>query len=285
MEEKVNVKPKLLFVYDLENPTLWKDGLWAALKLLEKDFDIWWENLQTQHSMIVEGDWDFILGWGGFNSSVDRELSKEFYKYNKKGLCIGGNAFPYHEGYDVLFYETEWAKDYLKLQGNLVHAFGVNTDIYHQSNPTTFSQEIGEQKINVNEFKVFDYITVGAFAKWKRQGLLLTKPGLKMAVGQIQKNNLNESIDIVGELLLSNCMVSDMVSPETLSQLYSLSKTCYIPADIMGGGERAVLEARACGINVEIENDNPKLKELLSSPVWDAKYYAQQLKEGILKCI
>lgn len=43
------------------------------------------------------------------------------------------------------------------------------------------------------------------------------------------------------------------------------------------GGERVVLEARQLGVDVQIEGDNPKLKELLSSPVYDHSYYAEQL--------
>ncbi len=43
------------------------------------------------------------------------------------------------------------------------------------------------------------------------------------------------------------------------------------------GGERVVLEARQLGVDVKIEGDNPKLKELLSSPVYDHSYYAEQL--------
>ena len=36
----------------------------------------------------------------------------------------------------------------------------------------------------------------------------------------------------------------------------------YIPSTVQGGGERAVLEAKACGVVVRVEEDNPKLKEL-----------------------
>jgi hypothetical protein len=51
----------------------------------------------------------------------------------------------------------------------------------------------------------------------------------------------------------------------------------YVPDDVFGGGERAVLEARSLGVQVAIEDDNPKLKELLTSPIYDHVYYAQQL--------
>ncbi len=267
---------KILFVYDHEYPNLWRDGLWAALKILEKEFDITYHNLKTDQ--IYYGfDFDFVLGWGGFNSPVDKQMSNldEIfwsldYEKIKKGLCIGGNAFPYHPGYDVLFYETDWVKDYLKLEGNCVKAFGVNMDIYHEYE---------------DRLKVFDYISVGAFASWKRHFLLRGKKGLRLAIGQIQRNNPEESMGIINGLLYDGIMVSDMVAPEQLADLYNASDICYISSDIMGGGERAILEARSCGTGVECENDNPKLKELCTGPIPSQRDYAEALKKGILSAL
>jgi hypothetical protein len=286
------MKPKVLFVYDLENEHLWKDGLYAAVELLKQDFEIEKQNLHGSPfalSYPQEKGIKFVLGWGGFGSTVDRALRNQITYNNAgiaNGLCLGGYALP-EKGltlnYNVLFYETEWSMDWLKSgpiqafpqhQTRFIHAFGVNTDVYFAKESLTCPRE-----------KIWDYITVGAFALWKRQHLLTRKEGMKLAVGQIQKNNLSESIDIIGDLLLGNCAVSDMVTPEELAKLYRISKTCYIPADVLGGGERAVLEARACDIDVEVEQDNPKLIELTQSPIWDQHYYYNQLKEGILSCV
>jgi hypothetical protein len=76
-----------------------------------------------------------------------------------------------------------------------------------------------------------------------------------------------------------------MVSPEELVMLYNRAKTVYMPSDIFGGGERVVWEALACGCDVEIEEDNPKLKSLLKEDFMDHFDYADKLKEGILKCL
>lgn len=54
-----------------------------------------------------------------------------------------------------------------------------------------------------------------------------------------------------------------------------------MPDDVLGGGERAILEARSLGVEVEIESDNPKLAELLDSPIYDHLYYAAQLRFGL----
>ena len=58
-------------------------------------------------------------------------------------------------------------------------------------------------------------------------------------------------------------------------------KNIYVPDSNFDGGERSVLEGRALGINVVVEEDNPKLQELLTSPIYDHRYYADQLMLGL----
>ena len=111
------------------------------------------------------------------------------------------------------------------------------------------------------------------------------KKGNRLVVGEYQKDNPDESGAITKHLLSYGVMVSNMVNPYDLANFYHWSRTLYMPSTVMGGGERSVLEARSCGLKVEIEDDNPKLKELLTSPIWDEKYYAQKLKEGILSVL
>lgn len=267
-------KPKLLFVYDMRDTSHWMDGLHAALFLLEEDFDVFYWNLSNKEEERMDyRDADFVLGWGAFDSSVDKQL-KLCGDAKKIGLCIGGNGTPAREGYDVLFYETKWVRNFLDLGmfcNNLVHAFGVNTDIYNE--------------IDITVPIVWDYIGVGSFSLWKRWHRMQNKKGTKLVVGEYQVDNEPESMAIVQSLIIRNIMVSDTVSPFDLANLYHWSRTLYMPSDIYGGGERAVLEARACGLNVEIEDDNPKLKELLESPIYDHHYYAEQLKKGIMSVL
>lgn len=253
-----------LFVYYHEYPEYWKDGLYKAIEQLGFD----------KHNLI-DGDvdlskYDFILGWGGFGSPADQFIRVRC-KDKKKGLCIAGNAIPPYDinYYDVLFYETEWYRPQIEEHKNIVHAFGVNTDIYKET------YHMG---------KTIDYLTVGSFSNWKRQGFMLMRTGKRLAIGEIQRDNREESMRIIEDLLDMGVMVSGMIEPEELVNYYNTADTVYIPADINGGGERAILEARACGCKVEIENDNPKLKELLDCPVWDHNYYADQLKKGIDQC-
>lgn len=55
----------------------------------------------------------------------------------------------------------------------------------------------------------------------------------------------------------------------------------FMPDALRGGGERAVLEARLLGVEVEVAEDNPKLAELVTSPIYDHAYYARKLLYGV----
>lgn len=254
---------KICFVYESNHPIEVKDGLCKALELLSKDFQIIKLNVLTSTNI---PECDFVLGWGAFGSKVDRLVRKSPYK---KGLCIGGVSNP--DGmmnYDVLFYETKWFRDQIKFHPNIVHAFGVDTDTY-------FNQEI-ERDI--------DYLGVGALALWKRWDKFCNLKGYRRVIGEFQKGNPLESQNIMDKLETSGVIYKDMIPKEELALMYNRAKIVYIPATIHGGGERAILEARACGCDVKIENDNPKLEELLTSPIYDYNYYYQQLKKGIESC-
>jgi len=268
-------KPKILFVYDHAKPEWWQDGLSAALTLLEEDFEIERYNLATDNPPAVVNP-DFLLVWGAIGS--EQVHWARSMAVSKKGICVAGNATPADEitmrEWDVVFHETEWIKkSYLRgVSGpKLVKAFGVNADLF---SPPTIPMPI-----------VWDFIGAGAFADWKRWPLMSAKARAGawcLVVGEYQEGNERESINIVRTLLRDSVMVSNQVSPLDLVNLYYWSRALYMPADINGGGERAVLEARACGLQVEIQNDNPKLQELLElEQVPTHHEYAAALKAGI----
>lgn len=253
---------KVLLVSDYKYEV--KDGLWEAINILGYD------KYNIGDDIPNFSDYDFLLGHGAFHSKVDMLLRS---MPNKKGLCIAGNVYPQDtDCYDVLFYETEWVKDFLKLQGNLVHAFGINTKIYNSNDRT------------LNRYKAIDVLSVGAFAKWKRHEKIINEKGNRVVLGEIQKDNKTESMEIINELLSNGVGVIPQTSSENLARYYQDTKYVYIPADIYGGGERAVLEARNSSCMVKIEDDNPKLWELTISPIYSEYYYAEQLKKGIESC-
>ncbi len=253
----MSFKPKVLFIHEI--PVIIDDGLRMALKLLRSSYDITWWHIDDPRP---PGEYQCALAQGSFYSIAFQKVLQE---KGKRLLLIAGTADPVQEDkFECIFYETEWYKPKLKHK-NLFHALGVNTQIFKP----------------ISSVKIWEYVTVGAFSNWKRQHLLTNFQGNRLAVGQIQEQNLVESMNIVSHLLSDNVMISGMVSSDSLAKIYNASKCVYIPASIDGGGERAVLEARACGIKVLVEVDNPKLQELLVCPIFDHNYFASQLKKGI----
>ena len=159
---------KVLFVYYHECPSFWNDGLRAALKLLEKKFNINYYNLYENRELPRDDNYDFVLAWGAFGSPAHKATS---LLHIKKGLCIAGNAVKPFEtsNYDVLFYETKWYRPQIDFHKNITHAFGVNTDVFKVI-PA------------IKEERVIDYLTVGAFSLWKRQNRIVDLGGNRMAV-------------------------------------------------------------------------------------------------------
>lgn len=274
------MRKKILFLYDLRpsSEVCWTDGLREALYLLAGDVELTLANI---HDGIVPDMmlFDMVIGWGTFKGRMDQTLKSARERYPIKiGLCVGGSMIPPYEEhrYDVIFYETEWYKknylrQYVQMGGKAVHAFGVNGKFFFDD---------GKE-----HEKIFDYISVGSFALWKRHELLKDKQGIRLVMGEVQKENLQESLAIGFDLLTDGIGIMDMMPQEQLAKFYRAAKTVFIGNETHGGGERTVLEARACGTPVEVQLDNPKLMDLLEAPVTDHVYYYQKLKEGIEKCL
>lgn len=249
----------------------WSDGFQQALQIIQQTPQFTIKQLNVFDSPKEDlNKYDLVLVKGGFNGKV-HEYAKNFFQNNndkktKVGICISTIAKPTHQDlhfYDVLFYETEWYKQYAGLDrhNNIFHAFGIDKSIMK----------------NMNIKKKYDYIFIGNTKYYKRPERFLEKKGNNIAIAQWFDKNIEQKFKDKKILTL------DFVTQQELANYYNLSKTLYIPATIDGGGERALLEARACGINVEIEKDNLKLKELLTSPIYGAHYYANQLIKGIRK--
>ena len=278
---------KILFVYYME-PELqenWNDGLKSALSILQTKSYIktTYLNLFQRVGGVDVNDFDFVLAWGGFNSPADQFCLDT--KPNSKvpfGLCIGGNAFPVRKDdtYDVLFYETTWFAPQVKWHPNTHRAFGINSEIFYPHLLSDFSEDTVRES-----YVLYDYVSAGSFSKWKRYEKLIDKPGNRMCVGQMQSNNMAESMDIAYKLIANGVAVSPQVQPWELALIFNLTDTVYVPASIIGGGERTVWEAMACGCKVEVEPDNPKLQSLLEERVLDEWDYEKQLRKGIESCL
>ena len=270
---------KLLFVYDLlpEHDLFWRDGLWAALKELEKEWEVTYLNIAKEEDWEkkwwdLEGKNDFVLGWGGTGSPHFLKVWANGIG-GKGGWCFGGGNINEErlEKFPVVFVENESQL----IKPNFRHAFGTNTDLFK-----TLQQPI-----------IIDALYPAAFAYWKHQeqfAVICEQENLKgLAVGYIQRNNPQESYELVSACVAREVAVMDWVPAESLVWLYNASKEVIITADASGGSERAVLEAKACGVPVRVVSDSEKLhvlNKLSTEEVrteWNHIKYASKLKEGI----
>lgn len=265
--------PSSSFKYDT-----WVDGFTASIDILKNIFDVQMINLYDSPPQISYlNSFDFLLFKSNWDWFVDI-----FYKSNinsittKSGIMISGSTPPTEPHlYDVLFYETPWYEQFVTKHQMAVHAFGINTDVMQP-----FDLE-----------KNYDWIAVGAFKPYKRYELLFNKPGKGVIIGEyppkkamlmtVVKQYITNTPGILTQLKRAGIETIDFISYKDLCNRYNASKHVYVPAELHGGGERCVLEARACEISVSIESDNPKLESLLDSPIYDHRYYANQLQLGI----
>ncbi|MBM4401851.1 MAG: hypothetical protein FJ044_01240 [Candidatus Cloacimonetes bacterium] len=257
---------KLAFIYEIADERYWRDGLWAALKILEKEWEIEYCN-----GRFPERRADFALVWGAMGS---RQVIETIRLNIKKGVCVaGGSRSAQLSIFDVIFVETLWHQEMFKRIGITTKlAFGTNTQLF---------RPIPEQ------IKIWDAIYPAAFADWKRHEIFCQKYGGKgLAVGHMQESGWD--INCYQICLEYGTPVLPMVTPDVLVWLYNASKKVHITADLYGGGERAVLEGLACGLPVEVEQDNSKLISLLAENkkrLWTEWDYAKALKEGIEQCL
>lgn len=209
--------------------------------------------------------YEFVFFKESFTGNIYNKYKSKLKSKNKLGLFISSsNVIPNEKQlsiYNILFYETNWYYNYAKLNRhpNTHHAFGIDTNIMKPKNVE----------------KCYDVIFVGNICRYKRPLNILNLSGSKICVG------FKTDQRIINILLKNNVDIVEFINYDKLVDYYNKSKLCYIPCALHGGGERAVLEARSCGIPVKIENDNPKLKELCESDIYTSEYYANQIDIGI----
>ncbi|MGQ4534856.1 hypothetical protein ACUH9Y_07150 [Dermabacteraceae bacterium P13115] len=252
--------------------TNWHDGFTEAMKLVSEHHAVKWVNVHPLAGkpnkeeilncdiLLVKSDWNWIP------DGVVRDILAALPAGSKApltALAISGSNPP-PEGeldrFDVLFYETTWYAPQVADHPNSFQAFGIDTD-------TMCSTPALERDI--------DYLMVGRPAGFKNVDKLLERSGRRVLVGEIANHD-----DTVAMLKADGIEVIDFIPYEDLSALYRRSKTVLVAAELQGGGERAVLEGRSCGCNVEIVSDNPKLNSVNDGPLLSHRDYAQQLLKG-----
>lgn len=254
---------------------LWHDGFTAGMDVVAASHDVRWLNLHPDEAGL-EGnirqltDCDFLLVKSNWNWIVDTAVRRHCGRLSvPKGLLISGVAPPPSVRkmlfYDVLFYQTHWYGPQLAAHPYTVHSFGIDTNIMRP-----------DPKVR----RDIDWLSVGQVVAYKRPERLLECTGRRVMVGDL----LSADPAILERLRAGGVEMVDFVDYETLATYYRRAKNVLIPCTVRGGGERAVLEARACGAAVQVADDNPKLAQLAEMPTaWDHRYYGEQLLTGMLQ--
>ena len=218
----------------------WTDGLNAAMKILEKKYDV---------SYIEPFDdlepYDVLLYWEApcTINGPHGENYKRVMNYSKpKALLFAGGQVNrgQWEGFNEIAVESKINVKEFKEQGKDVFtAFGVNTTLFK---PT-------EAK---SKYKVVHH---GTCASWKRQDLLAQAFGKDaLLIGRFQEKDpsmFNNARDLGATVL-------DELTGEPLVKAISSAKVMLQTSAYWGGGQRCTLEAMAMGLPVICMSDSPK---------------------------
>lgn len=247
--------------FDKKSAVFWnKDGLLKMLHVL-RERDGWeikffkksdrsfewahdYVNLsfsQDPVKALLEWNPDAILGFSDFS----RPYLDEIRGKKPIALCYTGGTFTdYKDVPDLVFVESESYIPWMKEIGvkEIVQAFGTNTEIFRP----------------VKQPKVFKAFFPATFAAWKRHELFaeaIGKDGLVCGWWQPHEPRCHEVCFEHGVAVLHHQM------PESIVHLYNMSHTCLITSSDIGGSQRAVLEAMACGIPPIVMTDSRKCSE------------------------
>lgn len=245
----------------------WSDGFTAALQLLSAYWKIDFINAAQSEDWKLLKHYDVILVKSNWNWILDRRIQQwQQLIRSPLFLVLSGSLPPQSkkrvQTYQHIFYETSWYETRAQHFPSASRAFGVHTDIYRP----------GSRALQ------WDVLGIGALQPHKRWERLAQQAGRKLVVGQV---NTPGGSEIRARLEAAGVEVMDYQTPEDLRKIILSSALVYIPAELQGGGERAVMEARACGVPVKVETDNPKLMALSKEPVLSHIDYARALRDQI----
>lgn len=180
-----------------------------------------------------------------FFSDLSRPIIGELADYPcKKAICYSGGRFTdYLHVPDVIFVESKTYLDWFKSMGkNVIQAFGTNTEIFK---PT-------------KQPKIIDAYFPATGAAWKRHALFaeaMGKRGLVSGWWQPHEPQCLEACVDKGVAVLHHQM------PESVNYLYNLAHTVLITSSDVGGSQRSVLEAMACGVPPIVMSDSTMTTE------------------------
>jgi glycosyltransferase involved in cell wall biosynthesis len=220
----------------------WNDGLRQAMLLLEKKYEVHYKEPWDE---ITE---DIVLYWEAPVTAVGK--NGEFYNKirnlpQKKILLFAGGAIrpEWVAGFDHICVESKINLLELQSMGFSVStAFGINDSVFKP----------------MNLEKKWDGIHHATSASWKRQWLMAEALGNKcLVVGREQPEDMwpfQRSKEL-------GATVMGQHSFEEVAKLINQSHTLCQTSEFWGGGQRATLEAMACGVPPIVMTDSPKNME------------------------
>ena len=219
----------------------WQDGLHAAMKLLEKNYDV--RYLEPSHPDIA--NCDVILYWEALCTFAGKDRENYIRVQNQsvpKILLFAGGPIKkeWCKGFDIFLVESEInEKEFGALGLPWLRAFGVDTKVMKPE----------------KQPKVFDAVFPATCASWKRQGLFSRALKDKGVIcGRFQES------DPIGFITAreNKTMVFPELPYEAVNALYNSSWCCVNTSEYWGGGQRTTLEAMASGTPVIVMSDSPK---------------------------
>ena len=218
----------------------WKDGLYAAMKILEEEHQITYHFDGECHCSPRP---DLLMVWGGtlsrpYNNALEMEVFKIL-------LFAGGSREPsLFNDFQMTCFENDLHTIEAKSRGvKCMTAFGTNTKVFKP-----FSQP-----------KIFDAVYPGAFGLWKRKDLFAKAvKGLRaFTFGNIQYHEL-QCLNVCVE---NGVLVSADLPQEVVPYFLAMSKTVVVLPVSHIGGQRTVLEAMAMKLPVIVPSDAPLVCE------------------------
>lgn len=226
------MKSKISFVHNFQaqDRLQWNDGLAAAMRILEQDYDVTYDTTETFEEA------DIVLAWGG-SYSTEAEWLRNLAHGRKVLLYAGG---PLDTGYFDNIHHVVLETPTDTIQGvSTSYAFGTNTQLFKPQKAP----------------KLWDGFLPAGYASWKRQHLFadaLGSSGLLCGPKQDVEIECFEYPESRGVLTLPE------LPPKALPYLYSASYALVNTASYWGGCQRAILESMACGIPAIVMSDSSR---------------------------
>ena len=261
------------------------DGYGEAMRLISVSHDVteynWAVSGRPTEETISSFDlFDYVLVKSNWYWYLDEFVRQSLRNCKARlVLLISGTSTPPNltemRVYHTLFYETDWYwnsfSTELLAHGRVFKAFGINTNVMNLGIAT--NNPLFEQP------RPFDFVFVGHVSfTLKRADVLMALPGFRLAMGVIDTSDLDD----VASLREAGVIVANsMGSYADLAAILRMARNVVVPTPIWGGGERATLEARACGAHVWVADDNKKIQDLLCGPIPSHDNYARDLLIGL----